>query len=237
VHGDCERAVEIYLMENDAESSTPGSVARRAYAEHRDPARALREFPPAYRFERILLERLARGYPADRALRGLSRELRLLFVHAYQSLLFNGWVSERVARGLPLDRPVEGDHLLRVGRDGTLVSHPGVPVGPDNLAEARRWVEEGGARVAGPLVGYATPPSRGVPGEILEKILGREGVTRESFRVFSAPEVASAGAFRPVLVPAPPSPWKSRGRRPVRILPAEGRLCDRPAPGVPQGAR
>ncbi|EQD55600.1 tRNA pseudouridine synthase D, partial [mine drainage metagenome] len=82
-------------------------------------------------------------------------------------------------------------------------SHPGVPVGPDNLAEARRWVEEGGARVAGPLVGYATPPSRGVPGEILEKILGREGVTRESFRVFSAPEVASAGAFRPVLVPAP----------------------------------
>ncbi|EQD57484.1 tRNA pseudouridine synthase D, partial [mine drainage metagenome] len=68
VHGDCERAVEIYLMENDAESSTPGSVARRAYAEHRDPARALREFPPAYRFERILLERLARGYPADRAL-------------------------------------------------------------------------------------------------------------------------------------------------------------------------
>jgi len=203
VRGDADRAVEIYLVENDAASTTPGSEARRSYAEHRDPARALREFPPAYRFERILLERLARGYPADRALRGLSRELRLLFVHAYQSLLFNCWVSGRVARGLPLDRPVVGDHLLRVGRDGTLASHPGVPVGPDNLAEATRWVEEGGARLAGPLIGYATPPSRGVPGEILEEILRREGVTRESFRVFPAPEVASAGAFRPVLVPAP----------------------------------
>ncbi|MHB1435554.1 MAG: tRNA pseudouridine(13) synthase TruD [Thermoplasmata archaeon] len=203
VRGDGDRAVEIYLVDSDPTSSTPGSAARRAYAEHRDPARALREFPPAYRFERTLLERLARGYPADRALRGLSRELRLLFIHAYQSLLFNGWVSGRIARGLSLDRPVEGDYLLRVGRDGTLVSHPGIPVGPDNLAEATRWVQEGGARLAGPLVGYATPPSRGVPGEILEEILGREGVTRESFRVFPAPEVASAGAFRPVLVPTP----------------------------------
>ncbi len=203
VRGDAGRAVEIYLVENEAASSTPGAQARRAYADHRDPARALREFPPAYRFERALLERLARGDPADRALRALSRELRLLFVHAYQSLLFNRWVSRRVARGLPLDRPVEGDHLLRVGRDGTLVSHPGVPVGPDNLGEATRWVDQGGARLAGPLLGYATPPSLGVPGEILEEILREEGVTRESFRVFPAPEVASAGAFRPVLVPSP----------------------------------
>jgi tRNA pseudouridine13 synthase len=203
VQGDSHRAVEIYLCDTTHGPDSIGQAARRAYAEHRDAARALREFPPSFGFERALLERLARGQSPDRALKALSRELRMLFVHAYQSLLFNRWVSRRVARGIPLDRPIVGDTLLRVGRDGTLVSRPGIPVGSDNLEEANRWVADRGAVLAGPLVGYETPESRGLPGEILESILAEEGVTREAFRLYAHPEVASAGAFRPVRVPMP----------------------------------
>ena len=109
VRGDLAAAVETYL--GRAPPGDPrriGDAARRTYAETHDPVRALREFPSHYRFERAILERLARGDPAERAFRALDRELRLLFVHAFQALLFNRWTSRRHAEGLPLDRPLAG---------------------------------------------------------------------------------------------------------------------------------
>lgn len=205
VHGDAARAVEVYLTEIPA--GTPvgrGDDARAAFAEHHDPARALREMPAEYRFERALLERLARGRTAVQALRGLSRDLRLLFVHAYQSYLFNRWLSARHREGLPTAAPVVGDRILRVGRDGTVRGRDGVPVQPDNEPECRDLVARGGAFVAGPLVGYGTPLDEGVPGRILARILAEEEVDRRGFRMPFAPEISSEGAWRPISFPVPP---------------------------------
>jgi len=205
VRGDLAAAVETYLTARPA--GVPdgvGDAARATYAETHDAARALREFPSAYRFERAMLERLANGEGPDRAFRALGRELRLLFVHAFQSLLFNRWLSRRAAAGLPLGRPVPGDRLLRIGRDGTVRSQEGVPVAEDNLVECRDLVARGGAWVAGPLVGYETPLSEGEPGTILADLLREEGVDRSMFRVPASPEVASRGAWRPAVLPVPP---------------------------------
>ena len=205
VRGDLERAVETYLV-GRPEGGTPGvgDDARRSYAEHRDPARALREFPREYSFERTLLEHLARGHSAERAFRALSRELRLLFVHSFQSLLFNRWISRRHAAELPLGAPVVGDRILRVGRDGTYRSGDAVPVAADNLAECADLVRRGGASVAGPLVGFATPEDPGAPGALLDELLREEGVQRSDWKLPRAPEVASRGAWRPILLAAPP---------------------------------
>jgi tRNA pseudouridine13 synthase len=164
----------------------------------------LREFPREYRFERTLLEHLARGHPPERAFRALSRDLRTLFVHAFQALVFNRWLSARHAAAVPFDRPMEGDRIVRVGRDGTVRGPDSVPVGADNLPECVDLVLRGRALVAGPLVGYETPVAGGPAGEQLEQILRDEGVDRAMFRLPSAPEVASRGAWRPILVPTPP---------------------------------
>ncbi|MCI4328543.1 MAG: tRNA pseudouridine(13) synthase TruD, partial [Thermoplasmata archaeon] len=80
VRGDVAAAVETYLTALPDGPTGPGADARRSYVEHHDAARALREFPPHFRFERQLLDHLARGNPPERALRALSRELRMLFV-------------------------------------------------------------------------------------------------------------------------------------------------------------
>ena len=205
VRGDLAAAVETYLVA--LPPGTPdgvGDAARRTYAETHDPVRALREFPSHYRFERALLERLARGDPAERAFRALARELRLLFVHAFQALLFNRWLSRRNAAGLPLDRPLPGDRILRLGRDGTVRSQEGIPVSADNERECAELVERRGALLAGPLVGYETPSAEGPAGAILEELLREEGVERAMFRVPAAPEVASRGAWRPAVLPVPP---------------------------------
>lgn len=205
VRGDLGAAVETYLVALPPGTTDGlGDAARRTYAETHDATRALREFPSHYRFERALLERLAKGDPAERAFRALARELRLLFVHAYQALLFNRWLSRRSAAGLPLDRPVPGDHVLRLGRDGTVRSQEGIPVAADNVAECADLVQRRGALLAGPLVGYKTPSAEGPAGAILEELLREEGVDRSMFRVPSTPEVASKGAWRPAVLPVPP---------------------------------
>ncbi|MGD0587702.1 MAG: tRNA pseudouridine(13) synthase TruD [Thermoplasmata archaeon] len=205
VRGDVGAAIETYLAAPaPGVADGVGDQARRTYAETHDVLRALREFPGEYRFERSLLERLAHGDPPERVFRALARELRLLFVHAFQALLFNRWLSRREARGLPLDRPVPGDRLLRLGRDGSVRSQEGIPVADDNATECTELVQRGGALLAGPLVGYETPTIEGPVGAILEELLQEEGVDRSMFRLPRTPEIASRGAWRPALLPVPP---------------------------------
>jgi tRNA pseudouridine13 synthase len=205
VLGDPAGAVDTYLTAIPA-GSTPGrgDEARLHYREHRDPARALREMPPEYRFERTLLERLVRGQDAVRALRGLSRELRLLFVHAYQSYLFNRWMSRRQAAGISMIRPSAGDRIVRVGRDGTVRANEAVPVESDNREECADLVARGRAMIAGPLVGYDTPVNSDEIGRMIGDLLREEGVSAAGFRLPFAPEISSKGAWRAVTLPVPP---------------------------------
>ncbi len=202
--GDPAGAVETYLTYVPPGAVGEGDEARRRYAADHDPGQALRSFPPSFGFERRLLDHLARGHPPERALRALSGELRKLFVHAYQAFLFNRWLSIRQAAGLPLDRPLVGDHLLRRSPDGTTNSRDPIPVGSDNLPEALELVARGGAVVAGPLVGHATPAPEGPAGEALREVLGEEAISPGDFRLPATPDLASAGAWRAALVPAPP---------------------------------
>ena len=204
VHGDAAAAVELYLTALPDGPDAPGAVARAAYAEHHDAARALAEFPPHFRFERQILDHLARGQPPERALRALARELRLLFVHAYQSLLFNRWLSRRVASGLSLVEPTLGDVLLRVARDGTVPGTHPIPVATDNLAEATDLARRRRALVAGPLVGFETTVPRGPAGELLAAILDEERLVPAMFELPHTPDIASKGSHRPALVPMPP---------------------------------
>jgi tRNA pseudouridine13 synthase len=209
VQGDPAAAVDVYLTALPDGPTAPGAAARQSYAEHRDPARALREFPPSFRFERQILDHLARGQTPERALRALSRELRMLFIHAYQSLLFNRWLSRRVAEGIPSVEPVPGDFLLRVARDGTVPGTQPIPVATDNLPECTDLVRRDRARLAGPLVGYSTPPLGGRPGEILAAILTEEGIAPADFGLPRTPDISSQGSFRPVAVPLPPLALRS----------------------------
>jgi tRNA pseudouridine13 synthase len=212
-----DQAVHAYLTAGVEEQVPEGHEARAAYASHRDPARALREFPDTFNFERTLLDKLAQGKGAEAALRALPRTLRQLFVHAYQSYLFNRLLTRRTLEGLPLNDPVPGDRVIRVGVDGLESGGATVPVTSDNLSEIRAWVRSGRARVAGPLVGTETPDDPGRPGELLHEIMEEEGVERKDFHIPEAPELSSRGTHRSLLAPLP-----------LRVFPDPG-----PDPGAP----
>ena len=113
VNGQFHDAVDTYLFK------TMGTDPMRAVREEcaGDYRMALQEFPMHLKYERSILGALAKS-PTDYvgALRALPRKLLVMFVHAYQSELFNKVLEERVGRGL---FGLEGDIL-----------EGGVPTGP-----------------------------------------------------------------------------------------------------------
>src|SRR5207247_10115096 len=86
---------------------------RSALRDTGDVQQALRSYPRAYGFEKAILNHLATR-PEDfvGALRALPFNLQMMFVHGYQSFLFNRILSERIRRGLPIHEPVAGELVL-----------------------------------------------------------------------------------------------------------------------------
>lgn len=88
--GRYEEAVTMYLTDSTNERSQPAIDARNRLREEGDYKRALEYFPKYLKYERILLSHLSK-YSNDYigALRKLPRTTVLMFIHAYQSYLFN----------------------------------------------------------------------------------------------------------------------------------------------------
>jgi tRNA pseudouridine13 synthase len=83
-------AVLTYLLDSKGENSEISKSARTKLKHEMDYKKALEYFPKYLRYERVLLAHLAH-HENDyiNALRKLQRTTLLMFVHAYQSYLFN----------------------------------------------------------------------------------------------------------------------------------------------------
>lgn len=107
-----KEAVMLYLtFTNEKEEETLRN-ARNALKETNNFQDALNSFPIKYRYERIILQHLCK-YPNDfiGAFRGLPKSLQYMFVHAYQSFLFNKIIEERIKQGHGL-KEIKGDELI-----------------------------------------------------------------------------------------------------------------------------
>ena len=105
VNGQFHDAVDTYLF--STAPSDPDKEVRERY--RGDYTKALAEFPHHLKYERSILGHLAKS-PNDYvgALRALPRKLLVMFVHAYQSQLFNEVLRRRLEIGLD---PIRGDIL------------------------------------------------------------------------------------------------------------------------------
>ncbi len=178
LQSDLRGAVEYFLMDYSSEINPYAIEARKKLVEERDYRKAVDYFPKHLKFERLVLLGLAQN-PNDHAnaLRKLPRQIMLLFVHAFQSHLFNISLSERLAKG-PLEKE-EGEYFCE--------QKNGFP----NLEEKAEtgWL-------AGRIIGYETELN-----EREAEILERFNLRKQDFKMKTMPEINSKGTFRTLLCP------------------------------------
>jgi tRNA pseudouridine13 synthase len=199
--GDAEKAALEFLAKPSAHEHPQAREARQKLQDTMDFMEALEGFPRFLRYERFMLNHLTK-YPSDfvGAFRTLPRRLRKLFVQGYQSYLFNRFISERIQKGIPLNEPQIGDYMMKLDEHG-LPTEEYDQATEANIQAIEDTVKEGKLCVAAPLVGPNLPPSKGIQGEIEQKILEAENVSPEQFKISFMPEATAEGRIRAILNP------------------------------------
>lgn len=203
VRGDLERAVITYLAMPFPDEPEETRAAREELWESGDVRAALRRYPRHLTYELAMLNHLVSS-PGDHAgaLMVLPENLRRMFVHAYQSYLFNRMLSTRLRRCLTFE-PVEGD-IICFSKDGLPDVSRIERVTDENIGAVKRLFDRERAFVTLPLIGYESELADGEQGEIERSILESEGISRESFAVKICPDLGSPGARRPALLQVDP---------------------------------
>ncbi len=202
VRGDFKEAVRVYVA-NPIEGEDPESFGvRSALAESGDVKGALRDYPRNYTFEKAILNHLA-VHPTDDvgALRVLPQNLLKMFVHAYQSFLFNRILSERMRRGIPIHEPVAGDLVLPADKRGLPDRERTIDVTCDNVERVARRCREGKAWVSAVLFGSESEFAGGEPGQIEQTAVAEEGLHPRDFLIPDLPRISSKGSRREILAP------------------------------------
>ncbi len=177
IRGDFEDAAMLFLAKPSLYEHPKSQQARQALHDTHDFKAAAEAYPKQLRYERLMLRYLADN-PTDYvgAFRRLPPKLQSLFVQAYQSYLFNRFLSQRIKQCFPLNKAIEGDFVVPVERTGLPITTMGKTVTSENLHSINAQVTTGKMRVALPIVGQKQKLSGGSMGEIEEEIIQGEGM-------------------------------------------------------------
>ncbi|MHA1905337.1 MAG: tRNA pseudouridine(13) synthase TruD [Candidatus Thorarchaeota archaeon] len=202
VKRDFEGAVRIMLTKESEFESDELTSARRRLAEDIS-ADVLENFPPDLSYERTILKYLS-NHPGKykEAFHKIPPRIQALFVHSYQSYLFNRLISSRIRDGLSISVPHPGDFLIQLntthsGRDSWVFASS------RNIDEKKELVNSGQYGLAAPLPGYSTktPPSRQT--DLLNDLLENEDVILRDFRNQKNKDLDSPGGLHLVSIQLP----------------------------------
>lgn len=198
LQGKFEDAFWIYVAKPSDFEREEITKIRRDLWNCRDPIVGLRELPKHLVYERTLLQKLREGFKEDEALLSLPKTLKMMFVHAYQSYIFNKLLSKRIEDFGNLRTILEGDwvcYLTFKKRKPTFSNFSEVS---SNRPRVEFLMEKGYVTLALPLVGYETK-LRGWS-RICEEFLEEDGLSTLSFKT-EYREFSSSGSYRSAEIP------------------------------------
>ena len=202
VQGSMKAAAMVFLAKPSLLEHPESRRVRTELEATQDFKQALQSFPTQLRFERLMLAHLVEN-PSDfpGAFRRLPLKLQKLFVQAWQSYLFNRFLSARIKREIPFGKAEVGDYVVNVERSGLPMVRTGKTVEASNAAYINRLVREGKMRVALPIFGAKQKLSTGAMGELERRVLEEEGVEAQGFKMPAIPEISAKGELRAAVCP------------------------------------
>jgi tRNA pseudouridine13 synthase len=197
-----KKAAMMFLAKPSPYEHPSSRRARQELQVTQDFKQALKDFPKQLGYERSMLRRLVKN-PIDfiGAFRTLPFKLQEMFIQAYESYLFNRFLSRRIALGLPLNTVEVGDRVVAVERSGLALPTMYKTVNIENRTLINDSIKAGKTRLAIPLIGFKQPTSEGAQGEIEKQILGKEDVSSEDFKIRDMPEISARGTLRTATAP------------------------------------
>ncbi len=195
VKDDLKGAVDSYIGNPYPDEKDHIKIARSLY-DGGEFQEAYESMPAGMRYEKMMLRELIREQKKKvelddksykRALESLPKPLSRMFVHAYQSFLFNKAVSERAKLGL--NRYVDGDILI--DNEEHLIHE-------FSEEEINEWIKTFKAHPTAPLFGSKVPLAEGVVGEMEKKILEDEKRDLSDFICPKMPKLGSHGLRRAI---------------------------------------
>ncbi|MDY6966193.1 MAG: tRNA pseudouridine(13) synthase TruD [Halobacteriota archaeon] len=202
LHCDFEKAVMTYIAKPFPDESREAREAREYIWETGDLKGGLKKMPLFLRFERALLDYLIAN-PGDYAgsFSVLPKNLKSMFVHAYQSLIFNKILSSRIKRGIPIDEAIIGDVVCFKNEMGFPNVRKTQKVNSKNLDGINNLIKRGRAFTTIPIIGYETELMEGIQGDIERDVLDELGIEPDDFRIEPMPEFGSKGLRREIMLP------------------------------------
>jgi len=194
IQNDLAEAVRRYIGNPGESESMENQLARKTYEEG-DLEKSLELMGRGMRYEKMMIRELIKsskkGELDDKAymnaIHALPKPLQRMFVHAYQSYLFNDAVSSRVKMGI--NKFIDGDIIIdseeRIIRDKT----------PD---EYQQLIDTFQANPTVPLYGTKVPFAGGEVGEMEKRVLESYNLDKSDFEVPKMPRLGSHGLRRSV---------------------------------------
>ena len=201
VRGDIEGAVRTYVCFTTPEEDEALRETRTSLEGTDDWGAAAKVMPEQMSYEKTMAQMLAGGGSWTDAIDALPANLQMMFVHAYQSYIFNEILSLRMDRGLPLNMPVVGDVVIPLDSNRNPQHENPVMTTSKNLDLVARQVRAGKAFVTGALFGSESVLAEGEPGEIEREVIERNSLEPQDFVIPGLPRCSSKGGRRELLCP------------------------------------
>ncbi|MCQ2056342.1 MAG: tRNA pseudouridine(13) synthase TruD [archaeon] len=203
VRGNLKKAIETYLSYHSDDEDIEVQITRKKFCEcDGDYASIINEMPKTMGFEKTIAEHLIKK-PEDYigAIAKMPSNLQMMFVHAYQSYLFNLMLSKRMERSIPLNDPIEGDIVLPLDENGCPIHENPVLTTSKNIDLVKHQIYNKRACIAITIFGANSVFAEGEMGEIERKVIEQEKITKDDFIITGLPHCTSKGSKREIICP------------------------------------
>ncbi len=193
-----QRKYEDAVMEYLCDPTIDTEAYRLDLYKSGDFRSALRDFPLNLSYERAIIQRVVETGDFENAFTILPKGLQMMFVHAYQSYMFNMMLSRRIKQddGQILvhagDKFCEIDSFCNQRGDIREINRANVDI-------VRSAQQRGQVMPTYPLIGYSTDLSEYRSDLSVNSVIEEEAVDASMFKIPDHRDLSSSGAYRTLL--------------------------------------